>query len=135
VDELELPPLDVEFCAARAWALSINACAAEVVEVRDDVPDVVDEEAVLDVPDFVVVVVALVEAAGVVLVVVPVDAVLVVPTAVAVDVKLEGTADSQSTVTLAPSTFALLDFDTADLTFDDEPDDGDTASKRVYSGK
>jgi hypothetical protein len=130
LDELDVPVLDVEFCAAKAWALSINACAAEEIDVGVDKPEVVDEEAVFDVPDVVLVVavefvamVAAVEVAGVVLGVVAVDAVVVVPTAVAFDVMLEGTADSQSTVTFTPLTTALLAFDTAVLACDDETDE------------
>jgi hypothetical protein len=115
VDELEVPPVDVEFCAARAWAAAINACesvsAAEpFVAVVPEVPAV---ELVV-VAEFVAAVVAVVAvvAAGVVLVGVPVDAVFVVPTAALLDVVLTGAAVRKLTVIFAPSTFAVLDSDT-----------------------
>jgi hypothetical protein len=112
VDELEVPPVDVEFCAARAWALAINACEAvsapaPFVTAAPEVPAVE-----LVVAGEVVVAVVAVVAAGVVLVGVPVDAVFVVPTAVLLDVMVAGAADRKSTVIFAPSTFAVLDADT-----------------------
>ncbi len=104
-DQTEVPPVDVEFCAARAWALAINACWA----VCPDAPFVT---VIPDVPD-IELVVAVEVAVGVV--VVPVDAALVVPIEVLLDVVPVGTAANQSTVIFTPPMLALLEPDTTVL--------------------